>query len=314
MNNFLSTLITKKLGTKPLTPRNLAFSLIPYINAVHRSNDQQAKHDMFMAFATGENEESAIKQMNACYKQQKELTDRVVAEMSRQADVQTEHGAKAIFVRMDAADAGYSGLVANKLKSRYGLPIFCLREENPLVWAGSIRSDCDMLDIVNASRLASCHGHQKACGISIKKSNFDKFRQWVNEQDWDIQTTRQVAAELTTDDITLDLCEQLDRYDYLWCNDLIKPQFYVKFDIQPGEQCLCGKAGNTFKYGTYLKFRCNEDEVGQLSANEQKTIEAIVELAVNEYNGVRYPQARIVDWEIATKASNPILDFDSIFN
>ena len=42
-NQFLDFLIAKKLGKQPLTPHNLSFSLIPYLNAVQRGNDQDAK-------------------------------------------------------------------------------------------------------------------------------------------------------------------------------------------------------------------------------------------------------------------------------
>ena len=49
-NQFLDFLIAKKLGKQPLTPHNLSFSLIPYLNAVQRSNDRDAKRNLFIAF------------------------------------------------------------------------------------------------------------------------------------------------------------------------------------------------------------------------------------------------------------------------
>ena len=46
-NQFLDFLIAKKLGKQPLTPHNLSFSLIPYLNAVQRGNDAEATGYVF---------------------------------------------------------------------------------------------------------------------------------------------------------------------------------------------------------------------------------------------------------------------------
>ena len=78
---------------------------------------------------------------------------------------------------------------------------------------------------------------------------------------------------------------------------------------------LCGETGNCFRYTPFIKFGCNEREIEQLNPKTKRTIEAIVELGVNEWVGVRYPQARIVDWEIdVEQQQEEIFDFDKIFS
>lgn len=312
-NGFLNLCAEKKLGKKPLTPHNLSFNLIPYLNAVCRSNNQNAKRALFMAFAKGENETEALKQMNAAYRVQRETMTRMVEELSRQADSQVERGDKILFVRMAEQDKEYGGLAANKLKSKYGLPVVCLREADPRNWSGSVRSDCDTLDAMNATGLAKCQGHKSAHGIMVRKAVLDEFRAWANEQDWNPQELT-ATAELAVDDITLELCELLDSSVWLWANDLPAPTFYCKFEIPRGASVLCGVAGNCFRYTPFIKFGCNEREVEQLAADHHRTIEAIVELAVNEYMGVRYPQARILNWEIhVEQPQEENFDFSKIF-
>mgnify|MGYP004523506155 CR=1 FL=1 len=315
-NKFLDFLIAKKLGKKPLTPHALSFNLIPYINAVQRSSDQQAKHDLFMAFATGDNQDAAYKQMNAAYRIQRETMDRMVEQLSRQADVQVANGDHALFVRMANEDAGFGGLAANKLKSKYGLPVFCLRDVDPLNWSGSMRSDCDGLDMVNASGLAKCSGHQKACGVMIKRANFERFRTWANQQDWGASAEYEVAACLDIADITLELCEQLEQYGHLWGKDVPCPLMYSELTIPPNTTVLCGKAGNTFRYPPFIKFGCNEQEMAALVTNSSKKLQLIYELSVNEYGGERYPQAKIVDWEIEDmdEPDEAEFDWDSVFS
>ena len=314
-NQFLDFLIAKKLGKQPLTPHNLSFSLIPYLNAVQRGNDQDAKRNLFIAF-TGDksSQDAAYKQMNAAYRIQKETMTRMVDELSKQADGQVERGDKVLFVRMAEQDKEYGGLAANKLKSKYGLPVVCLREADARNWSGSVRSDCDSLDMMNATSMAKCQGHQSAHGILIRKTAFEDFRAWANQQDWNAGV-KTVAADIKPDDITLELCETIEQAAWLWANDLPTPTFHCKFEIPVGVNVLCGKAGNCFRYTPFIKFGCTEREIEQLHPSAKRTVEAIVELSVNEWAGVRYPQARIVDWEIdVEQPQEEIFDFDSIFS
>lgn len=266
-----------------------------------------------MAFVGHGDEQAAIKVMDSCYRKQKQTMNKMVEQLSNQADVQVANGDKVLFVRMANEDREYGGLAANKLKTIYHRPIIVLRDADNTNWSGSIRSDCDALSKINASGLASCRGHEKAAGIFIKKSRLAQFRKWANEQDWGDVGVRQVACQIDKDNITIELCRQLDKYTYLWGQDLPTPQFYTEFVIGADEPCLCGKQHNTFKYGPFLKFRCQQSEIDMLDTNKPKKVKAIIELSVNEYNGNQYPQAMIVDWEIDI-ASEPVFDWDSLFN
>lgn len=311
MNKFLTKLLEVNGRGEGFTGHCISWNLSPKINATFRNGDVELVKQMFYAMVDEGDIDDAVKMVAKCHKEQGIKVKSAIEQMQDGKLLQYKNSVVGI---IDNDYAPYSGLIAGRLCGQYNKPAFVLRKATFTSFSGSCRSSTPILELVNSSGMMSGQGHDEAFGVLVSADKANRFFKWLDKQDVDIQSTRQVAAELTTADITLDLCEQLEQCDYLWCNDLVKPQFLVKFDIQPGEQCLCGKAGNTFKYGPYLKFRCNEDEVGKLSANEPKFIEAIVELSVNEYNGARYPQARIVDWEITTKASNPILDFDSIFN
>lgn len=266
-----------------------------------------------MAFVGHGDEQAAIKVMDSCYRKQKQTMNKMVEQLSKQADVQISNGDKVLFVRMANEDREYGGLAANKLKTIYHRPVIVLRDADNTNWSGSIRSDCDALSKINASGLASCRGHEKAAGIFVKKSRLERFRKWANEQDWGDVGIRQVACQIDYNNITIELCRQLDKYTYLWGQDLPTPQFYTEFVIGADEPCLCGKQHNTFKYGPFLKFRCQQSEIDVLDTNKPKTVKAIVELSVNEYNGNQYPQAMIVDWEIDV-ASETVFDWDSLFN
>lgn len=315
MNKFLHEFIELKTKTGQPTCHDLSFYVIPSMNAVQRSNDQLAKSDLFMAVAADADHDAAIKGMTACYNLQRRTMDRMVRQLTSQADIQVERGDTILFCRGLDDDKEYLGLAANKLKSKYRLPVVCLREADSTAWSGSVRADCDALDMMAGSGYCKAAGHQKAFGVYITKSNFEKFRAWCQEQDWNPQDEIQVAAEIKPEQITLPLCAEIAKYEYLYANDLPAPQFYTKFTVPYGCNPFVGARGATFKYGAFLKFSCKQEDIELLKNGAN--VEAIVELGVNEYNGAKHPQAKIVQWEIKPledKQATHELNWDEIFN
>ena len=125
----------------------------------------------------------------------------------------------------------------------------------------------------------------------------------------------QMQSVLDVADITLDLCEQIEQYGHLWGKNLDCPRFFTELTIPANATVLCGKAGNTFRFPPFIKFGCTEDEVATFGTNSPKHVQVICELSVNEYDGNRYPQAKIVDWEIEDidEPTEPIFDWDAVF-
>ena len=78
---------------------------------------------------------------------------------------------------------------------------------------------------------------------------------------------------------------------------------------------LCGKAGNTFRFQPFIKFGCTEDEIATFGTNKAKKLQLIYELSINEYDGNRYPQAKIIDWEIKDidEPADPAINWEEIF-
>ena len=78
---------------------------------------------------------------------------------------------------------------------------------------------------------------------------------------------------------------------------------------------LCGKAGNTFRFPPFIKFGCTDDEVATFGTDKAKKLQLIYELSVNEYDGNRYPQAKIIDWEIKDidEPADPAINWEEIF-
>ena len=307
-NKFLSAMLAKWGRGEKLTLHAVSWSIAPKINSVYRLNDAALKEQMFYAFADEADIDDTIKLLGRCHRQQSETAKQLYQ------DIQVNLRCYRNFVIgvIPAEYKAYTGLVASKLADRYNKPAIVLREVDPTLWSGSFRSPVPLLSIINASGIAQAQGHESSAGIVVKKSDFSRFCQWLDEQQIDTTGDIEVAACLDVSDITLDLCEQIEQYGHLWGKNLDCPRFYTELTIPPNTTVLCGKAGNTFRYPPLIKFGCNEQEISQFVPNKAKKIQLIYELSVNEYDAQRYPQAKIVDWEIED-VDEPEFDWDTVF-
>ena len=300
MNEFLDYLIFKGIKKGELiTSHNLAFGVIPKINAVSRSKNQEAKQKVFEGFVGESDVKEAFKAADICYKEQREKS----AEIFDNLDSQVDNSHKVIIVFSNKENAEYSGLAANKLMNKYGKPILVLREKDPTKWTGSVRSPVETLERMNNSGLCSCQGHAKAHGVTIKKCNLDRFIAWFDSEDWSIDdTVINVTAEIKPEDITLSLCKEIESYATIWGEGISEPTFYIKAVIPAIDRIVYRKKTNTGKVSVadinFIKFKISDEEAELLESNEDLEIEMIVTLGVNTYNEIEYPQGVVTSWEI----------------
>lgn len=313
MNKFL-TQLRHKWGrdNSIITPHMISFDIAPKINSVFRNGNPELQEQMFNAFIGEGNADEAIKMMAKCHKKQTAL----IKKLYDGAMLHLIKGKNYVAAAIPAEYRAYTGLLAGRLSGEFNCPAFVLREENSTLWSGSMRSPVNILNLINSSGIAKCQGHEQAAGILIKKCNLRKFFAWLDEQYIDVNNTViEVAAALDRDDITLELCQEIQNHAYLFGNDLPMPQFYTQFYLPADANCLCGKSNNTFRQPPFLKFRCSDDEIELLNNGKDKTIAAIIELSVNSYGGNDYPQAMIKKWEIIVNDDcNAEIDWETIFS
>lgn len=311
MNVFLQAMIKKWGRDNGLTPHSISFYVAPKINSVYRLNDAALKEQMFYAFADEADIDDTIKLLGRCHRQQSDTARQLYQ------DIQANLRCYRNFVIgvIPAEYKAYTGLVASKLADRHNKPAIVLREVDPTLWSGSFRSPVPLLSIINTSGIAQAQGHESSAGIVVKKADLDRFCKWLDEQQIDTTGDIDVAACLDVADITLELCEQIEQYGHLWGKNLDCPRFFTELTIPPNTTVICGKAGNTFRYPPFIKFGCTDEEIATFGTNTPKNVQVIYELSVNEYGGQRYPQAKIVDWEIEDidEPAEPVFDWDAVF-
>lgn len=304
LNNLTNPLLIKlfeKFSPNEITPYTIAWRIGPKINATFRTEDTEVKKVLFYGFVGEYDIDKAIEMAKSVHKEQTNTVKEVLQDVKDTLD----ENHKIIIGFTEEKYRGYSGLIAGRLCDEYNKPSFVIRELNNTTWSGSMRSPMDLAQQINESGFAKCQGHNNACGIFIPKSKLNKFIEWFDKQDLNVETVKPVTACINPFDITLDLCHDCIDNELLWCGGeggkVVKPRFYVCFETLPSSVSIFIKKTNTarFDFGdvSLIKFKVSKDEVNLLQSKKCK-IEAIIELDVNVWNDVETPQGKINTWEI----------------
>lgn len=295
-----------------VNPEGVAFGIAPLANALARSDDQSTKRLFFDALIGKIEPEAAVKAMKAVKSRQDYQVKKVVDKLSDGLD--TSH--KVIIGFGEPENKSYLGLVANKFCGKYNKPTFLLRELNSTTWSGSMRSPIDLLEIINDSGLAKCQGHDAAAGITVKKSNLKRFARFLDGLDLDVEPDIEVAAQIEPNNITRNLADVCVENNILWGKDVNKPLFHCTL-ITP-QIYVYRNRSTTIKLVQdgveFIKFFVSNEEASQFETAQGKSIEVVVSLGLNEYNGQIKPQAIIERYEIIDKPNENEIDWSEYFN
>lgn len=216
---------------------------------------------------------------------------------------------KLIIVASEGWPAGLVGLVAGKLLSDFGVPVFVVGKDGDH-FVGSGRS-IDGFDVTAALHAASEHldkfgGHPQACGFST--TGEERFAQaselmmafaQENVKPELLSPKIDVDAEITLEEVDWDLQEHVNKFrpfgnanpKPLFCSKNLKVVSFsavgkegahLKLRLQSGGGTIRPAIG--FRFGHMIE----EIALGSL-------VDAVYEVDVNEWNGNRELQLRIVD-------------------
>lgn len=295
-----------------VNPEGVAFGIAPLANALARSDDQSTKRLFFDALIGKIEPEVAVKAMKSVKSKQDYQVKKVVDKLSD--DLDTSH--KVIIGFGEPENKSYLGLVANKFCGKYNKPTFLLRELNSTTWSGSMRSPIDLLETINESGLAKCQGHDAAAGITVKKSNLKRFARFLDGLDLDVEPDIEVAAQIEPNNITRNLANMCVENNILWGKDVNKPLFHLT--LSSPQIYVYRNRSITVKLIQdgieFIKFFVSNEEASQFESAQGKSIEVVVSLGLNEYNGQIKPQASIERYEIIDKPNENEIDWSEYFN
>ena len=222
---------------------------------------------------------------------------------------------KLIIVTNEGWPAGLVGLVAGKLLNDFHVPVFVVGKDGDQ-YVGSGRS-IDEFDVTAALRAAGEHldrfgGHPQACGFST--SGEDRFAKAVEIMQTFAQ--EQIDSTLLTPKIDIDAQVALEEVTWELNDDLDRFRPFGKGNRKPifvSKEVSVSSFSGVGKEGAHLKLRLQSpdgtirpaiafrfgDWVERLSIGEK--IDVVYEVSVNEWNGNRELQLRVVDLKKSEK-------------
>ena len=215
-------MLIEGIGMNPLhlTSTNVAFGIVPHINAAGRMKEASAGVRLLTGKDSAEigNLVEELKTLNSRRKTlQNEIFERARKELENRLKDD-------LFLIYDAGSSheGVTGIVAGKLKEEFYRPVIIItdtEEEGIVKGTGRSVEGIDLHKIMSeCSRLyIKFGGHAGACGFTMKRENLDELHDSLNEsvcrlvsEHPDLLKFRlQWDMEISSGDVTLDLAEQI---------------------------------------------------------------------------------------------------------
>lgn len=312
MNDFLTYMVEKLGKSKPPSPTNISWNVAPKINAVFRNGTIEDRKLLINGFLGQVDPDTAIKVATRCHSKQtrevKTLFDAAVDNLNIYKNC--------VVAMIDNKYKEYTGLLANKLMSKYNKTAFVFRKLDPCTLSGSYRSPVNIIDLLNDSGLIKAQGHGCAAGCFLKVSNAKRFIKWFDEQQIDMAGVIEVAASIKPSQITHALCQICVDNEGMFGQGCPRPLFHCT--LTNPQIYVYRNRSTTVKLVQdgieFIKFFVNNEEASQFESAQGKSIEVVVSLGLNEYNGQIKPQAIIERYEIIDKPKENEIDWSEYFN
>lgn len=308
---------TRRLGlrqlieTAGLTPGRIdtsaiGFGIGPRINAASRLDHASLAFDCLMADSDSEGRRLA-ERLNQVNQERQRLTEQLTA--AAKAEVRAHPERRIHVLAGDDWPAGVVGIIAGRLANQTGRPSFVFgKEGDRFVGSGRSVPEFDVMAALEQTKhcLARYGGHPQACGLTIEgESNYRQFVAEISEfadkvlAESDLRPAIDLEAEISTEQVTWSAIEWLDKFEpFGEANRL--PRFLLS-DLEVVSLACIGKdnrharlmvRGSDQRTLKTIGFGLAETAVAFPPGSR---IDAAVELGVNEWNGNREIQIKLID-------------------
>lgn len=311
---------TKRLGLQQLyeiagtnvdklNSTTIGFQIGPRINSAGRIDHANTSFELLRT----KNLERAIEianELNLNNRKRQDITNSIFVQAKSQLDC-VDAKTKSIWTNDKNWNLGVVGLVAGKLAQEYYRPSFVFGFDGEL-WVGSARGidEIDLMEVITkfSDKLERFGGHKAAAGMSIKQENFEDVKNLIQKEisekleGLELNPSTIIDEEINLGDIDWDFWDYLEKFEpYGMENN--RPKFLIK-------NCKINEISFMGKDSTHLRlqveqFGITKKVVGfSMSKNFidikiNDTIDIVVELGVNEWNGSRGLEIYLLDFRLA---------------
>lgn len=313
-----------------INPISIAFYVTPLINAVFRLGSKEDYELMFKSFANINNETFIYEPKRGKHKgeqieesiyehvartcvsfngKRKRLSEKMLKSLNDKINIKNK--ILTIDIGQEFGEKGMTRLVANGLQRKYNKPTIAYYTAKDAKIKGSMAANTgDFQDRLNKTDLFEfVAGHQDASGLEIKKDKLKVLSENLEKE---------FGNEIFQKEYNIDFAIPFDDFnniggdiieDIISLNDYFGRNFespYVLItnicvDVKNVE--LLGTKKNTIKISSdevsFIKFKSDEEEYSNLvDWKDTINLNVLGRCSINEYDGGRYPQIIVEDWEV----------------
>jgi single-stranded-DNA-specific exonuclease len=285
---------------------SVGFAIGPRINAASRMDHANAAVETLLAMdeSTAAVAAERLQELN---KARQKYTQEVYAAAYAMALEQADK--KALVVKGLGWLAGIVGLVAGKLLNEFGKPVFVFGDDGERMVGSGRAVGFNVVTAMERAKeyLARFGGHPQACGLTIiGEENYTAFAESVWQYAEEVfgdampESTVELDGEVGLGEVTLELVEMLDALAPFGEGNR-EPKLLLR-NVEVSGVVPVGKNGSHVQ--VYVRNSVTGEElkmIGFYLAAKMKDyvigtrVDVVVELGVNEWQGRRTAQAKIVD-------------------
>ena len=282
----------------------ISFYLAPLINSTIRLG----KIELAIELLTSEDENRCIEIAKECKKMndsRKTLQKGIIEEIEKVID--NENNILLIDTTNINMKSGMNGLIAGDLAGKYGKPTIVIKKENGLCF-GSARGTKDIpnfKDIMESTFLFEMtQGHNAACGVEFLEEYESEIIKSLNKilDNKDLEYRIEYDLMLTEDEITWDLCYEMQKLSFITGVGFEEPLFLIE-NLSMDSVGSLGKDENHMKgikgEMEFVKFFVDSLEIQEFK--DATMTDLLVNLDINSWYNfgkkemVRTKQCRIKD-------------------
>lgn len=274
-NKFLKALFDTFIGDKEYSQRDIAFKIVPKLNAVCRAKDINIKYIIINAFF-GKGIEDALEICANAHKDQVDIVNSIIEKYTDEINTLSENNI--VVFSCEDMPKSYSGLIAGKIMDMSGGKPALVGKIINDEFVGSLRSPIPLQGELDNNELVEwARGHEQSCGILIKQENLQPLIDYYNSIELSYEPCIDVLRSYAIEDIPCNLFDLFEaNTNVLWGNGIPKPTFELHNIIfTPSELQILGKNHRTVKLISdnisYLFFNItNKDRERLCIDNEDK--------------------------------------------
>ncbi|MBT4589457.1 MAG: single-stranded-DNA-specific exonuclease RecJ [Rhodospirillaceae bacterium] len=262
---------------------HLGFLMGPRVNAGGRVGESYLGAQLLATDST-EKAFNIAQKLDAYNLERREIEDMVLQEALALAETKAEEAGSVVFIAGQGWHPGVIGIVASRLKERYGLPSCVVTvQDGKATGSGRSITGVDLGACVIAPRqagiLTNGGGHAMAAGFSLEEGQLGAFESFLAErigkqiEEEGIVPTLNVDGSVTLEGATMDLVEVLQKLAPFG-NGNAEPRLafnsirIAKVDVVGVNHVRCFLSGiDSKKQLAAIAFRCLDTELGQALLN-----------------------------------------------